>query len=224
MSEESSIGMVYNSQKDDLVLPEYGRNFQHLVEYAKTIEDPELRQAFAEKLIGLMDQMQPTYKNTLEYQVKLWNQLIMISHYELDVQPPEGFHIRTHEERLNPSTLEYPEGDKPFRQYGNQVLHLIEKALEMEDGPKKLMFINVIGSYMKMAYKTWNREHYVNDEVIIADLRRISGGKLNIPDDMSLDFLKNSMKSTQGSAVVKRKRKKPSNGGHRGKQKSRRRN
>ncbi len=223
MSEESSIGMVYNSQKNDLVLPEYGRNFQKLVEYCKTIEDPALRQAFAEKLIGLMDQMQPYYKNTLEYQVKLWNQLMMISHYELDVQPPEGFHIRTHEERLNPSTIDYPDGDKSFRHYGNQVLHLIDKAMEMEDGPKKLEFINVIGSYMKMAYKTWNREHYVNDEIIIGDLKKISKGKLNIPDDMSLDFLKHTSKSTQGGSSSKRKRKKPSNG-HRGKQKSRRRN
>lgn len=223
MSEESSIGMVYNSQKNDLVLPEYGRNFQRLVEHCKTIEDPELRQAFAEKLIGLMDQMQPNYKNTLEYQVKLWNQLMMISHYELDVEPPEGFHIRTHEERLNPSPLQYPDGDKSFRHYGNQVLHLIERAIEMEDGPKKLTFINVIGSYMKMAYKTWNREHYVNDEIIIGDLKKISGGKLNIPDDMSLDFLKYTSKNTQGGSPPKRKRKKPL-GGHRGKQKSRRRN
>lgn len=218
--------MVYNSQKNELVLPEYGRNFQRLVEYCKTIEDPELRQAFAEKLVVLMDQMQPTYKNTLEYQVKLWNQLMMIAHYGLDVQPPEGFHIRTHEERLNPSPLDYPDGDKRFRHYGNQVLSLIDRAIEMEDGPKKLTFINVIGSYMKMAYKTWNREHYVNDEIIIGDLKKISGGKLNIPDDMSLDFLKYSMKSTQqGPPPSKRKRRKGGSNGYssRGKQKSRRR-
>lgn len=190
MSEQTGIGMVYNSQKDGLILPEYGRNFQKMVNHCQTIEDPELRQAFAERLISLMLQMQPAYKNTIEYQQKLWNQLMMVSDYKLDVNPPEGFKIRTQEERLNPEPIDYPGDDKPFRHYGNHVLTLIKKAIEMEDGPKKSMFINVIGSYMKLAYKSWNREHYVSDEIIKADLSRISGGKLNITEDLALNYLR----------------------------------
>lgn len=207
MSEQTDIGMVYNSQKDGLILPEYGRNFQKMVNHCQTIEDPELRQAFAERLIGLMGQMQPAYKNTLEYQQKLWNQLMMVANYELEVSPPEGFKIRTQQERLNPEPVDYPGDDKPFRHYGNHVLTLINKAIEMEDGPKKTMFITVIGSYMKLAYKSWNREHYVSDEIIKADLSRISGGKLNIPDDLALNYLRATSagpRNTSGSSGRRR--------------------
>jgi hypothetical protein len=224
MNAISDIGMIYNSQKDLLVLPEYGRNFQKMVNHCKTIEDPELRQAFAERLINLMGQMQPSYKNTIEYQQKLWNQLMMVAHYELEVEPPEGFVIRTQEERLNPDPLDYPGEDKKFRHYGNHVLTLINKAIEMEDGPKKSMFIKVIGSYMKLAYKSWNREHYVNDEIIKADILRISGGKIKIPDDIMLNFLRATSAPRPNAPSNTNRRRSRKSGGHqnRNKHKSRR--
>ncbi|MBP6824977.1 MAG: DUF4290 domain-containing protein, partial [Saprospiraceae bacterium] len=33
-------------------------------------------------------------------------------------------------------------------------------------------------SYMKLAYKTWNREHYVSDDVVKEDLEILSDGQL----------------------------------------------
>lgn len=189
MNQIDEIAMIYNSQKENLILTEYGRNFQKMVNHCKTIEDKKIRQAFAERLVRLMLQMQPGNKNTNEFLSKMWNQLMMVAKYELDVDPPEGIEIRTRQDRLNPDRLAYPSDDKPFRHYGNQVLSLIDRAVEMEEGHKKRTFINVIGSYMKLAYKTWNREYYVNDETIKADLKRISGGRLEVPDDMTLDFL-----------------------------------
>ena len=81
--------MTYNSAKDTLTIPEYGRHVQLLVDHAKTIEDPKLRQQFAERIIKLMMQMQPQNRNMEDYQEKLWKHLFRIADYELDVTPPE---------------------------------------------------------------------------------------------------------------------------------------
>jgi hypothetical protein len=125
---------------------------------------------------------------------------------------------------LNPDPLDYPGEDKKFRHYGNHVLTLINKAIEMEDGPKKSMFIKVIGSYMKLAYKSWNREHYVNDEIIKADILRISGGKIKIPDDIMLNFLRATSAPRPNAPSNTNRRRSRKSGGHqnRNKHKSRR--
>ncbi|MEM8907897.1 MAG: DUF4290 domain-containing protein [Bacteroidota bacterium] len=179
--------MEYNSSKELLAMPEYGRNVQELINYAKTIEDPEYRQAFAEKILDLMNQMQPKNKNIEDYRTKLWKHLFRIADYELDVVPPNG-EIPTREEMLKkPEKVAYPSSDARFRHYGNNVQKLITKALSMEPGPKRDGFVTVIGTYMKLAYKTWNKDHYVSDEVVKSDLKSLSKGALTLENHISLE-------------------------------------
>ncbi len=183
--------MEYNSDRELLIMPEYGRNVQLLVNHAKTIEDPEYRQAFVERLIELMYQMNPQNKNVEDYRVKLWKHVFQIAKFDLDVVPLLG-EIPTEEDaRKRPERVNYPHNDTRFRHYGHNVQKLIEKALQMEEGPIREGFLNVIGSYMKLAYKTWLREHYVSDDLIKEDLTLLSGGKLAVQDDTSLDNLAN---------------------------------
>lgn len=185
--------LEYNSERDILVIPEYGRNIQKLIDYAKTIESDAMRQRFIEKVIDLMQQMNPQSGNLDEYREKLWRHVFRIANFELEgVTPPNGKIPKPEEAKLKPDPVEYPESTAKFRHYGSNVQHLIKKAIEMEEGPKRDGFIRVIGSYMKLAYRTWNKEHYVSDEIIKNDLKSLSNGKLTLDEDTSIDQLTQS--------------------------------
>ena len=186
--------MEYNSQKDPLIIPEYGRNVQLLIQYAKTIEDDAYRQAFAEKIIKLMHQMNPQNKNIDDYREKLWNHMYRIAEFEIDVVPPGGTKPTPEDTIKKPERIEYHRPDSRYRHYGNNVHKLIKKALAMEEGPKRDGFVQVIGNYMKLAYRTWNKEHYVSDEVIKTDLESLTKGALVLDENKSLDNLANANK------------------------------
>ena len=181
--------MEYNSQKDALIMPEYGRNVQLLIQYAKTIEDNEYRQAFAEKIIGLMHQMNPQNKSIDDYQHKLWKHLFYIADYKLDVSAPNGEIFTRENARKVPKRIDYPNARARFRHYGENVQKMLEKAQEMEPGSKREGFVAVIGSYMKLAYRTWNKEHYVSDEIIKNDLTTLSDGNISLADDVQIENL-----------------------------------
>jgi len=174
----------YNSSNEKLIIPEYGRNVQQLVEHAKTIEDDEYRQHFVEKVVRLIIQMHPDTKNVEDYQNKIWSHVFKIANFDLNVTPP--CEIVNSLEQKKPAKVPYPQSNHRHRHYGRNVHNMIAKAIDMEDTEKKRAFIEVIGSYMKMAYKTWNRES-VNDDIIRLDLRNMSKGALEIEEGMSLD-------------------------------------
>ena len=192
-SNEGEKTLEYNSSREKLILPEYGRNIQKLVLHAKDIEDPEERQSYVETLIELMNQILPNSKTVKEIEDKLWNHLFFIAGYDLDVRIPEEVIIhRKGDVFMVPSEdMEYPQKKIPYRHYGWNVHTMIQKALTMEEGPKKEEFAKVIASYMKLAYRTWGKEQFVNDEVIKADLRKISQGQLDVSDEASIDSYKN---------------------------------
>ena len=183
--------MEYNSQKDDLRMPEYGRNIQLLVQYARHLEDEAYRQTFVERIIELMNQMNPQSKSTEDYRLKLWKHIFQIADYELEVTPPEEVVISKEDQYKKPERVNYPPSQTRFRHYGTNVHKMIKAAMQMEDGPKRDGFINIIGAYMKLAYRNWNKEHYISDEMIRDDLKSISGGILMLKDASSLDALTN---------------------------------
>ena len=188
------LNMEYNSQREFLAIPEYGRNIQRLILHAKNIEDDEERQAFIEKMVELMLQMNPQTRNIEDYKEKLWKHIFRIANYDLKVTPPSGIIPTPKDIKKKPEKIPYPHSETRFRHYGNNVVHLIKKALSMEEGETRKGFTKVIGSYMKLAYKTWNREHFVSDEVIKDDLLTLSDGKLVLAEETSIDNLANARK------------------------------
>lgn len=181
--------MEYNSKKEELIIPEYGRNVQAMIRYAREIPDRPTRQRFIEHIVALMMQMHPQNRNLEDYRDKMWKHVFRIAEYNLDVIPPNGEIPTPEDSRKKPEKVPYPAKETKFRHYGHNVQKLIARALQMEEGPKKEGFVQVIGSYMKLAYKTWNKEHYVSDDIIIEDLEHLSGGKLKVHDEASLDNL-----------------------------------
>ncbi|MEY2904261.1 MAG: hypothetical protein RJA52_277, partial [Bacteroidota bacterium] len=100
--------MEYNSAREHLIMPEYGRNVQKLVQFAKTVKDPKERLNVLEQIIDLMFHMNPQSKNLEDYKEKLWKHLFRIAEYDLDVVPPNGI-IPTHDEHLKkPEPVSYP--------------------------------------------------------------------------------------------------------------------
>ncbi len=180
----------YNTSRDELVMPEYGRHVQLMIQYAKRIPELDRRQAFVEKIVELMYIMNPQSRGVEDYRERLWKHAFRIAEYDLDgVVPPNGVIPTPENDIKKPEAIAYPDSEARFRHYGHYVQVLIRKAKEMEDGPVKEGLVASIGSYMKLAYKTWNRDHYVSDDVIKSDLVALSDGKLSMPDEMAIENL-----------------------------------
>jgi len=208
----NALNMEYNSEKEELIIPEYGRNIQEMIKYAKDIEKDELRQAFIERIVDLMLQMAPQSRNMEDYRDKLWKHVFRIAKYDIDVTPPNGDRPTKDEAEKRPDMIPYPVSEARYRHYGHNVQELIKKALEMEPGEKQDGFVRTIGSYMKLAYRTWNKEHFVSDDVIKNDLRGLSNGKLQLPEDESITNLTNNTSSNNNN-----NNRRGSSGGGRGK-------
>ena len=132
-------------------------------------------------------------KKSQDYSDKMWTHMLKIANWELDVDVPEGV------EKTKPAPVEksnrkvdYPNPVRKYRHYGKYIQDLIEKALEMEEGEKKQEFVRIIGSYMKTAYKQWNKDSYVNDDSVQEDIKIITKGQLSLSEDASFDYLKSS--------------------------------
>jgi len=183
MTEVNQLQLEYNTGRDSLTISEHGRHVQKLIAYAKNIQKDDYRQAFVESIIDLMEQMNPQNKNVKEYRERLWKHLFRIADYDINVTPPEGLVIEDVEKLVKKEKLEYPQTEFRFRHYGHYIQNLIKKAIEMEDEEKKAEFVKVIAFYMKLAYRTWNQDNYVNDETIKSDLKMMSKGMLTLDDD-----------------------------------------
>ena len=204
---DTKIEFDYNSLRDTLLIPEYGRHIQKMISYIKTLPEKEKRQAYAEQIISMMLQILPQNKNLDDYKEKAWKHLFRIANYELDIDPPAGISIKRPGETSRPEIIDYPHIDTKYRHYGNHVQHLIDKAVSTEDKSIRDELVKVIGSYMKLAYKNWNKDHIASDEQIRQDIINMSKGKLQMDIDTSLDTLTNPS-ITQ---VKKKKRNSPTN-------------
>lgn len=171
----------YNTQRGNLIISEYGRNIQKMVEYAIREPDYEKRNKLALALITLMGNLNPHLRDVADYKHKLWDHLFIISNFKLDVDCP--YTIPTPEIlQAKPEAMAYPQEKIRFRFYGKNVEKMIAEAAKMEEGPTKTGFINLIGSFMKQSCRSWNEE-MLSDEEILAHLEMLSGGKIKMTAD-----------------------------------------
>lgn len=164
--------------KQDLLLREYGRNVQDLVNYITKVEDRSERTRLSQLLINLMAKLNPQLRDTQDYQQKLWNHLFVMSGSTLDVDAPYQLSAM---EYLNdkPQPMEYSLDTPTYKHYGTNVELLIEKATEIEDETEREAAIISVGKLMKTLYKSYNKDS-ITDDVILNDIRQLSKGKLNM--------------------------------------------
>ncbi|MDB5284098.1 MAG: hypothetical protein JWO06_3173 [Bacteroidota bacterium] len=179
--------MDYNSSRSHLVLKEYGRHVQLIVEACVRMKDRDKRNEFAKELIELMGQLNPHLRNVEDFRHKLWDHLFIMSDYKLDVDSP--YPIKGREEiEKRPKRLPYPQSRIKYKHYGKNVEALVAKAITTEDIDKKAGFTQCIGNFMKLVYQNWSKEN-VNDETIKNDLRLLSKGALVVSDDQDINSL-----------------------------------
>ena len=184
-----SLSLEYNSTRDNLAFSEYGRCIQKMVQHAKTIPDREERTRFVASIVELINFMHPTTKSVSEYKQRLWKNVFKMANYELDVDTPTGEIPTEDDNALRPDKVPYPQHEFNWRHYGYNIRTMIDKAMQMEEGPVKKGFVETILSYMKLSYRTWNKEHFVNDEIIISDLAVMSDHKLSIDEDHTIEVI-----------------------------------
>ena len=177
MVEEVSY-LEYNSQRSHLIIPEYGRHLQKLIDQATAIADKEERNKAARYIISVMGSLNPHLRDVPDFQHKLWDQLFIMSDFNLDVDSPYPIpskDILTQK----PDRLKYPQNFPKYRFYGNNIKYMIDVANSWEESDLKNALVLVIANHMKKCYLSWNKDT-VSDEVIFEHLLELSDGKLNL--------------------------------------------
>lgn len=168
----------YNTERPHLILKEYGRNVQKLVEYIRGIPDKDKRTELAYTLIELIKQLTPTIKDQPENPQRVWDDLYIIADFNLDINSPYPVPAR---EILfkKPERVDYPQSQVRFKHYGKNIEKLVKEALKKEDPQERQDAIIYLGKLMKTFYGNWNKET-LDDSVILKDIQQMSGGALDM--------------------------------------------
>ena len=177
--------MEYNTNRTKLLMPEYGRNIQQMVEYCKSLPSKEERNEVAKTIVEFMGQRNPHLRDEENYKHKLWDHLYILADYDLDVDAPYPFPTREELDQ-KPNRMDYPSFENEYKFYGKSILQLIDRAIELEEGEEKEALIQVIANNMKKSYNVYNKEH-VQDEVIFRHLKELSQNKLDLTGIETLD-------------------------------------
>ena len=178
MKSNSSVIGEYNTQREGIILKEYGRNVQKLVNYIRTIPEKEKRTKMATTLIELIKQLAPVVKEAHENPQRMWDDLYIIADFNLDIDNPFTTPDRTILFK-KPRKMEYPQSEVRFKHYGKNVERLIKEAIKKEDPAEREEATIYLGKLMKTFYSNWNKET-LDDSVIVKDLQIMSQGKLTL--------------------------------------------
>jgi len=175
----------YNTTRSELILAEYGRNVQNMVKYICELPDLEERNKYAQAVIDLMGFLNPHLRDVADFKHKLWDHLHIISGYKIEVDSP--YPKPTPEAALvKPAHIGYPQQKITYKHYGKTVEALIEKAKAVDEPERRAAMVQGIANFMKMAYVTWNKDS-VADETILKNLRELSGGQLQLEENINLN-------------------------------------
>lgn len=174
-------GLDYNTQREQLIQPEYGREVQKMVEYAVSLNDKEERQLCAKTIISIMERMFPQSKENADYKQKLWDHLAIMSDFKLDIDYPVDISKAKSMEQ-KPQPIGYSKEKNPVKHYGNLVFQLFERLKTMPAGKERDALTKLTANQMKRNLIQWS--HGSNDdEKIISDLARFTDGIIQLDLD-----------------------------------------
>ena len=172
--------LEYNTIREELIIPEYGRHIQKMINYASSRESKEERNKLANSIISVMGNLQPHLRDVPDFQHKLWDQLFIMSDFKLDADSPFE---KPSKEVLNakPDPLSYPQNFPKYRFYGNNIKIMIDEAVKWDAGEMKEALVLTIANHMKKCFLNWNKDS-VKDQVIFDHLYELSDSKIDIRD------------------------------------------
>lgn len=196
--------LEYNTEREHLIIPEYGRHLQKMINHAKSRETKEERNKVAKAIISVMGNLQPHLRDVPDFQHKLWDQLFIMADFNIDVDSP---YDKPAKEQLEarPEPLKYPQNFPKYRFYGNNIKTMIDVAITWDEGEMKEALIFTIANHMKKCFLNWNKDT-VEDDVIYAHLLELSDGKINLKnsdDDLTDATSLMRTKSKYGSSSSK---------------------
>ena len=202
--------LEYNSERPLMIIPEYGRHIQKLVNHCLALETKEERNTMAKAIVDVMGNLQPHLRDVPDFKHKLWDQLFIMSKFELDAESP---YPKPSKEELQekPESLAYPKSASRYRYYGNNIQTMINVALSWDDGDMKEALLFTIANHMKKCYLNWNKDT-VDDAVIFKHLFDLSDGKFDLRNSTEeLTESKNLLRkrNSQGQNNSKTVHKKP---------------
>lgn len=205
--------LEYNSSRNKLVISEYGRHIQKLVEHAMTLTEKAERQKMANGIIEIMGELNPHLRDVVDFKHKLWDHLFVISNFELDVDSPYEKPII---EKLfeKPEPLNYPNSKIKYNHYGKVIELMIAEAINLEDEELKKKLVIAIANQMKKSYVNWNLDT-VEDEVIFNQLIKLSNNKLSVPEGTELSKFTPNPKQQNPHARKKKKNNRNNRNQHR---------
>ena len=202
--------MNYNTQQPKLIIPEYGRNIQRMVDHCCTLETREERNKCARSIIQVMGQLNPHLRDVPDFTHKLWDHLLIISDFKLDVDSP---YPKPSRETFitKPDSVAYPSRKIKYRHYGKLIEEIIKKAKDFKDGDEKEYLKRIVATQLKKSYLTWNKDT-VLDEVIFQHLAELSDGELKMSEGQKLtdsnDLIKRNVNPSGGGHTHKKHHKK----------------
>lgn len=205
--------MEYNTQRETLKINDYGRNVCKMIDYAKTIEDRAERTRMANTIVDAMALVNPKVKERTDYRRILWDHLMMMANFELDVDCPYTI-VREETEALKPQPMKYSDSKIRYRHYGRALEDMIRAVAELPEGEEKNVLAQQIAHTMKRQYLQWNRDS-VDDELIREQLAELSGGRITLPPDFQfrdskiyIDAMAAVAAKKESNAKKKKKKKK----------------
>lgn len=196
----------YSNQKEKLLLPEYGRNIQQMVEYCVAIEDREERNRCANTIIQTMGNLFPQLRDDLEFNHKLWDHLAIMSNFTLDIDYPYEV-IKKDNLNTLPQPISYQLDNIKYRHYGKIIEQMISRACEYPEGEERDGLILLIANHMKKLIYGINKED-VEDEKIFNDLYQYSHGKIKLNNETHKLHVFKEAPVSQNSAKKNSKKKK----------------
>lgn len=171
-------GLDYNTDREKLILPEYGREIQKMVDYAIGLPTKAERQSCAETIVAVMDRMLPHNRDNADYKQKLWDHLAIMSAFKLDIDYPYDV-SGAMKIASKPQPMQYPMNRIPIRHYGHLVFEMFGKLKEMEPGKERDELARITATQMKRDLAQWS--HGANsDEKVVADMARFTDGIIRL--------------------------------------------
>ncbi len=174
-------GLDYNTQREKLILPEYGREIQNMVDHAVSLPTKQERQLCAETIVAIMDRMYPQNRENADYKQKLWDHLAIMSDFKLDIDWPYNVE-QAKRMATKPQPMDYPMTRIPVRHYGKMLFEIFEQLKQMEPGEERDHLVRLAANQMKRNLYQWSHGS-CDDEKVASDLARFTDGKIHIDLD-----------------------------------------
>ncbi|MCH5247200.1 MAG: DUF4290 domain-containing protein [Muribaculaceae bacterium] len=174
--------LTYNTKKKRLILPEYGRNIQQMIDYCTTITDRDQRNSCAQSIIKTMSKLFPENKENVAGQsnpnAKFWDHLAIMSGFSLDIDWPEGT-IAAEALTMKPNPVPMTQGPMRFHIYGKNIQRMMEYAMDLPGGEEKDEIIMLLANQMKKQLSAVNPDG-VDDARIFKDIADMTNGEIRM--------------------------------------------